>query len=93
MNRVARIQAMEQYLDQASEAVRALDTALRQFDDAQEAIARLEAYYQSRQWKLDFTADEAGRLPANLKRGVLSEDGIWNLLDDVKALRERCREV
>ncbi|MBR4433750.1 MAG: DUF4298 domain-containing protein [Bacteroidaceae bacterium] len=93
MNRVARIQAMEQCLDQASDAMRALKTALRQFDGAQEAIARLEAYYQSRQWKQDFDADEAGRLPADLKRGVLSEDGIWNLLEDVKTLRERCREV
>ena len=84
---------MEQCLDQAAEAVRTLDSALQQFADAQEAIARLEAYYQSRQWKQDYAADEAGRLPADLKHGVLSQDGIWNLLEDVKALRERCREV
>ena len=31
-------------------------------------------------WKKDFAADEAGLLPQGLKRGVLSEDGIYNIL-------------
>ena len=35
-------------------------------------------------WKLDFAADEAGNLPPDLKRGILSEDGIWNLLTDYR---------
>lgn len=30
----------------------------------------------------DFADDESGLLPKDLKRGVLSEDGIWNLLAD-----------
>ena len=29
----------------------------------------------------DFELDEEGKLPADLKRGVLSEDGIYNLLE------------
>ena len=33
------------------------------------------------QWKADYAADEAGQYPDQLKRGVLSEDGIWNLLE------------
>ena len=32
-------------------------------------------------------SNEAGALPRDLKRGVLSEDGIWNLLE---AYRELC---
>ena len=43
-------------------------------------IKVLEAYYTSADWKADFEADESGLLPKNLKRGVLSEDGVWNLL-------------
>ena len=35
-------------------------------------------------WKLDFAADETENLPPDLKRGVLSEDGIWNLLEDYR---------
>ena len=41
---------------------------------------------------MDFADDEAGRLPADLKRGVLSEDGIWNLLSDVSELNLRIRK-
>ncbi len=43
-------------------------------------LKMLEAYYVSDDWKRDFALDEAGLLPANLKCGVLSEDGIYNLL-------------
>ena len=33
-------------------------------------------------------ADEAGNLPPDLKRGVLSEDGIWNLLSDYREIQK-----
>jgi hypothetical protein len=46
----------------------------------QEALRILAEYYGSDEWKQDFADDEAGRLPKDLKRGVLSEDGLWNLL-------------
>ena len=35
-----------------------------------------------------FEADEKGKLPANLKRGVLSEDGLWDLLEEYQRLEE-----
>ena len=34
----------------------------------------------------DLADDEAGRLPKGLKRGVLSEDGIYNLLERYREL-------
>jgi hypothetical protein len=40
-----------------------------------------EEYYGSPAWKRDLAADEAGLLPKDLKRGVLSEDGIYDLLE------------
>ena len=45
-----------------------------------EDLKVLEKYYTSADWKKDFALDEAGLLPVGLKRGVLSEDGIYNLL-------------
>ena len=45
--------------------------------------ARLEAYYTSKDWRFDFELDEAGLLPAGLKRGVLSEDGVYDLLENL----------
>ena len=53
-----------------------------------EDIAELSKYYGSELWKLDFAADEAGNLPPDLKRGVLSEDGIWNLLSDYREIQK-----
>jgi hypothetical protein len=34
-------------------------------------------------------ADEAGQYPDKLKRGVLSEDGIWNMLERNRELLHR----
>ncbi len=45
-----------------------------------QSFAVLASYYSSREWKEDFAADEAGLFPRSLKRGILSEDGLWNLL-------------
>ena len=51
-------------------------------------ISELEAYYESVKWRKDFESDKAGLLPKNLKRGVLSEDGINDLLDEYKEVSE-----
>ena len=45
-----------------------------------EISPELTAYYESGQWLQDYEADERGELPRNLKRGVLSQDGLWELL-------------
>ena len=89
MEQTERIRQMEHLLDQASVAVMELSAALDKYDEAQEALATLGRYYGSDEWKQDFADDEAGRLPAGLKRGVLSEDGIWNLLSDDEELKKR----
>ena len=89
MTNLQRISRMEQLFDRASEAVTELSAALDKYQAAQEAIATLSAYYGSDEWKQDFVDDEAGQLPACLKRGVLSEDGIWNLLAEVRELNDR----
>ena len=43
-------------------------------------LEALREYYGSGQWLRDYEADEKGQLPAGLKRGVLSQDGLWDLL-------------
>lgn len=47
-----------------------------------ELLKALSDYYSSSAWKRDYAADEAGLLPKDMKRGVLSEDGIYNLLEE-----------
>ena len=86
MTRIERITHMEGLLDKSTEVILRLEQALEDFADLQPDIAELEAYYTSPQWRKDFEADEAGKLPKDLKRGVLSEDGVWNVLEDYKRL-------
>ena len=61
--------------------------------DLTSAFSTLEAYYTSPAWRTDFEADEAGLLPPDLKRGVLSEDGIYNLLEEYKRVEEEMEEL
>ena len=86
---ITRIRQMERRLNRATAAVKRLEAALDKWEAAQEAIAALDEYYGSDLWKQDFADDEAGRLPDDLKRGVLSEDAIWDLLAVVKELKAR----
>ena len=90
---IARIRRMERNLNTAMAAVKRLTAALDKWETVQDAIAALDEYYGSDLWRQDFADDEAGRLPANLKRGVLSEDGIWNLLTDARALADRLKKA
>ena len=82
---------MELRMERAAKAVMELSAALENYEAIQEDIAALEQYYGSEVWKQDYADDEAGLLPADLKRGVLSEDGIWNLLEDARELNKRIK--
>ena len=93
MEQAERIRQMEQRLERSAAAVMALSAALDRYEEVQEDISALEAYYDSETWKQDFADDEAGLLPPSLKRGVLSEDGIWNLLTDARELVERLHAI
>lgn len=93
MEQIERIRQMEQRLERSAAAVMALSAALDRYEEIREDISDLEVYYESEKWKQDFAADEAGLLPPGLKRGVLSEDAIWNLLTDARELVERLHAV
>ena len=89
MEQIERIKQMEQRMGRAAKAVMELSAALDNYEAMQDDITALKAYYGSELWKQDYADDEAGRLPADLKRGVLSEDGLWNLLSDASELNKR----
>lgn len=91
MEQIERITQMERKMERAVRAVLNLSAALEEYEAVQGDIITLREYYSSAEWKQDFNADEAGKLPTSLKRGVLSEDGIWNLLEDVRELNNRLK--
>ena len=75
MKQIERIQYMEKLLDYIIEARKEQHANQEKSARIQEALRILAEYYTSDEWKQDFADDEAGRLPKDLKRGVLSEDG------------------
>ena len=47
-------------------------------------VSLLSDYMASGLWLQDYALDEQGVLPPDLKRGVLSQDGLYNLLQEIK---------
>ena len=83
------IYAMENILDKATHMMDALEKKIAEYEDFQSEIKKLEAYYTSQQWKDDYAMDEAGKYPEKLKRGVLSQDAVWNMLERNRELSRR----
>ena len=85
---IQRIKYYELLLSSVSAAVDNLNNAIAAFEDAKPMADELSEYYGGRQWKKDFADDEAGLIPKDLKRGVLSEDAVYDLLDEYRELQE-----
>ena len=81
MTQTERISHMEKCLDDSRVAIDRLSRALEEYRNVQGKIRELEGYYNG-EWRNDFEDDEAGKLPPDLKRGVLSEDAVYDLLSD-----------
>ena len=82
---------MEAILDEALRRMDNADGASEALLDFQPEIKKLDEYYSRQDWKDDFALDEDGLLPKDLKRGMLSEDGIYDALERNKEVMERIR--
>lgn len=84
MTQIERIERMEKILDSLKEAVAQVNTARSRLRELGPQAMELDDYYGSPEWFDDLNADEQGLLPQDLKRGVLSEDGIYDVLTEYK---------
>ena len=80
---------MESILDNATELMDNIEDAIKKFEDYQTEVDKLEKYYESQAWKEDLAMDEEGAISPGLKRGVLSEDGVYDLLERNKMMLQR----
>lgn len=88
-SRTERIIRMEQYFDALSHAAQEDIESVWKDAALCSMLEKLEFYYENGQWREDFEADERGELPSEFKRGVLSEDGVYDLLAEIaEAKRE-----
>lgn len=92
-SRIERIFLMEDRFDRVSIVVRELEKHLSMYEKLTDDIKALEEYLSSKEWREDFEADEKGLVPSTLKRTVLSEDGLFNLLEKNDELRYYARNV
>ncbi len=72
---VLRIKKMEKHFDDLQKAIANGDNALEE-----NSRKILTDYYENGLWLSDYERDERGELPQDLKRGVLSQDGLYNLI-------------
>jgi len=85
MTQIERIEQMEKILDSLKEAIAQVNTAISRLRELGPQAMELDDYYGSPEWFDDLNADEKGLLPDGLKRGVLSEDGIYDVLNEYKS--------
>ena len=88
-----RIKRMESYLDEATLTLEELSLALEKYEKMEKKYYKLEDYYGGSDWRIDFEADEAGLIPTEIKRGILSEDELYNLIIEHKELMRRMQRV
>jgi len=84
---IARIAEMESDFDFLLSLWKHSPDSFGRSASARAAAEKLTGYYEGDQWMADYRMDELGHLPPELKRGVLSEDGLYNFLEEIRDVR------
>lgn len=77
-----RVGRMEAHLDALQQAVRNGENWTEPASHLAQRMQELLDYYENGPWMEDYERDERGELPLELKRGVLSEDAVYDLLSE-----------
>lgn len=89
---IDRITKNEERLDSALKSIKELEIALENFKNNQKNIQMVSKYYGSKNWFKDKESYEQGKIP-KIKAGVLSEDSVWNMLEDIKDLTNEMKSI
>ena len=90
---IDRVRNMEEDFNVVRDIMNEMDMAISRFESVQERIEHLSNYLENGQFLKDFEADERGELPKDMPRGVLSEDALYDLLEDVTEMRSRLKAI
>lgn len=76
---------LQQNIPEAIERIRYMEALFDRLQAvfSEEDLQILLTYYEGGQWLADYRLDELGLLPPDLKRGVLSQDGVYNFLFEI----------
>ena len=89
---IDRISKNEERLDKLLLSVKELEKALKNFKASKKDLDLLNKYYGSKLWLKDKEAYEKDIIP-KVKAGVLSEDAVWNLNEDINDLIKDMKSI
>ena len=81
---ISRINKMEEVFDELQLAFSKLNKDFLSNKKMKKKLNRLISYYENGKWLKDYQLDEQNKLPKNLKRGILSQDGGYDFLCEVE---------
>ena len=87
------IEQMEERMTQQEDLVRQAEKILGDIESKLNEYRVLKEYYYSEQRCHDLDDDEKRLIPDDIKRGVLSEDGLYNLFLDERDMAIHMIEV
>ena len=85
---IERIEHLERIFDEVQNSFKN-DPNFLENKKMEVKVSLLTQYLESGQWLRDFELDEKGKLPSGLKRGILSEDGLYNLIADIEKKKKK----
>ena len=89
---IDRITKNEERLDKLLSNIKELEVALENLKASKKDLDLLNKYYDSKNWIKDKDAYENGSIP-KIKAGVLSEDAIWNMNEELKDLIKDMKNI
>lgn len=97
MDLIAKIKRMEHILDELDRRLDDVERSpdpdnIRRLKYYQRYVRRLEDFYRSDEWKIAYDMDQSGKILSGVKRGVLSEDGIFNALERNKDIMTELKQ-
>ena len=87
-----RISRNEERLDKISNNIRNLEASIEEFKANTKDLSLLNKYYSSKNWIKDKEDYESGKFEKT-KAGVLSEDAVWNMNEDIDYLIQEMEEI
>ena len=92
-DKIKRVEEMEKIMDKSADIFRKLNIVLDKLEENLSDYKKLDEYYSSENWFLDVEDFNNGVLPQDLKCGVLSEDGAYNLFGENHELAIKMVEI
>ena len=90
---ITRIKEMEDRYQELTRVLGELDIAIGQYKDYKDDLDILKTYMESGQWLKDYEADEAGMVPSDLNREILSQDALYDFLEGADKILAFAKET